>query len=142
MQSAQLSDVGSHSGAGAGDDENASTRSYFFGTSTVMVSRIQGMINNSYFAEGMCHEPREETMSEPQPDEAMVFEEFFAAGLRMPLHPIFSDILLNFWVQIHHLTPNAIVQLLKYIYAMTSFGGAPLLMVSPKDVSYTTNQGR
>jgi hypothetical protein len=52
-----------------------------------------------------------------------VFEEFFTIGLRMPLHPVLSDILLKFQVQLHQLTPNAIVQLSKYIWAVASFGG-------------------
>jgi hypothetical protein len=83
MESPPLSDVGSHRGAGAGEDESSRTRSYFFGPSTVTVSHIRGMIDTGYFAEGMSHEPREETMLEPQPDEAVVFEEFFTTGLRM-----------------------------------------------------------
>jgi hypothetical protein len=57
--------------------------------------------------------------------EAVVFEEFFSAGLRMPPHPMLADILLKFQVQIHQLTPNAIVQLSKYNWAAPSFGGIP-----------------
>jgi hypothetical protein len=55
----------------------------------------------------------------------MVFEEFFTAGLWMPPHPVLSNILLKFCEHIHQLIPNATVQLLKYIWAVTSFGGAP-----------------
>jgi hypothetical protein len=62
---------------------------------------------------------------EPNADEAVVFEEFFTGGLRMPPHPVLANILLKFQVQIHQLTPNVIVQLSKYIWAVTSFGGAP-----------------
>jgi hypothetical protein len=90
-----------------------------------MVNRIRGMIDNGYFTEGMGREPGEETVLEPQFDEAMMFEEFVTAGLRMPLHPVLSDILLKFQVQLHQLTPNVIVQLLKYIWAVVSFGGIP-----------------
>jgi hypothetical protein len=43
----------------------------------------------------------------------------------MPLHPVLSDILLKFQVQIHQLTPNAIIQLLNYIWAVASFRGVP-----------------
>jgi hypothetical protein len=41
----------------------------------------------------------------------------------MPPHLVLADILLKFQVQIHQVTPNAIVQLSKYIWAVTSFGG-------------------
>jgi hypothetical protein len=73
------------------------------------------MIDNGYFGE--------ETVPEPHEDEAMLFEEFCTARLRMPPHPVLTDILLKYQIQIHHITPNAIVQLLKYIWAVTSFGG-------------------
>jgi hypothetical protein len=83
------------------------------------------MIDNGYFVDGMGHEPREETMPEPHVDEAVLFEEFFTASLRMPPHPVLAAILLKYQIQIHQLTPNAIVQLSKYIWVVTSFGGAP-----------------
>jgi hypothetical protein len=41
-------------------------------------------------------------------DEAVIYEDFFIAGLRMPLHPALADILLHFQVwssvnaQCHH----------------------------------------
>jgi hypothetical protein len=55
----------------------------------------------------------------------MVFEEFFSAGLRMPQHPVLPDILLKFQVELHQVTPNAMVQLSKYIWAVMSFKGVP-----------------
>jgi hypothetical protein len=54
------------------------------------------MIDNRYFAEGMGCEPREETILEPYPNEAVVFEEFFNASLRMPPHHVLADIYGNF----------------------------------------------
>jgi hypothetical protein len=86
-------------------------------------SGVGGMIDSHYFAEGMGHELRDEAILEPHPDEAVVFEEFFNAGLRMPPHPMLDNILLKFQVQIHQLTPNAIIQLSKYIWAVVSFRG-------------------
>jgi hypothetical protein len=91
----------------------------------VTVSQICRMVDDGCFADGMGHEPGEETMSEPQDDEAMVFEEFFTAGLRMPPHPMLADILLKYQIYVHQLTLNTIVQLSKYVWAVTSFGGVP-----------------
>jgi hypothetical protein len=45
---------------------------------------------------------------EPDNDEAVVYEDFFIAGLRMPPHLALPDILLHFQAQLHQLTPNAI----------------------------------
>jgi hypothetical protein len=122
-ESVQLSDAGSHSGAGDEVDKGSCTQSYFFRLSTVAVSRIHGMINRGYFAEGMAHELGEETIPEPNSDKAVFYEEFFSASLRMPSHPVLADILLKLQLQIHQLTPNVIVQLSKYIWAVTSFEG-------------------
>jgi hypothetical protein len=38
---------------------------------------------------------------------------------------VLADILLKFQVQLHQLTPNAMVQLSKYIWAVMSFKGVP-----------------
>jgi hypothetical protein len=54
------------------------------------------MVHNGYFVDGMGREPSEETISDPQAEEAVVFEEFFTTGLRMPPHPVLPDILLKF----------------------------------------------
>jgi hypothetical protein len=54
-----------------------------------------------------------------------MFEEFFAVGLWMPPHPVLTDILVKFHVQIHQLMPNAFAQFSKYFWAVMSFGGKP-----------------
>jgi hypothetical protein len=82
-------------------DPRELARSYDFGSSSVTVGRIQQLESLGYFAEGSTHEPGEETIPEPNTDEAVVFEEFFVVGLRMPPHPVFTEILLKFQVQLH-----------------------------------------
>jgi hypothetical protein len=75
--SARPSDTGSYSDGGDARVESSHSESFYFGPSTMIVSRIHGMINNGYFADGMGHEPGEETVPEPHADEAVLFEEFF-----------------------------------------------------------------
>jgi hypothetical protein len=48
------------------------------------------------FQRWSAREPGDETVPEPNPDEVVVFEEFFAAGLQMPPHPVFTEILLKY----------------------------------------------
>jgi hypothetical protein len=62
---------------------------------------------------------------EPDDDEAVVYEDFFVASLRMPPHPALGDILLHFQVQLHQLVPNVMAQLSKYFWVIGSFGGVP-----------------
>jgi hypothetical protein len=51
-----------------------------------------------YFIEASTREPGEETIPEPADDEAVMFNEFFAVGLRMPPHPALTEILLKYQV--------------------------------------------
>jgi hypothetical protein len=95
-------------------DPRESMQSYDFGPSTVTIGRIRQLEALGYFAEGSARELGEEVIPEPVADEAVMFEEFFAAGLRMPPHPVLTDILVKFHVQIHQLLPNAFAQFSKY----------------------------
>jgi hypothetical protein len=58
-------------------------------------------------------------------DEAVVYDDFFVAGLLMPPHLALADILLHFQARLHQLIPNAIAQLSKYFWAVGSFGCVP-----------------
>jgi hypothetical protein len=83
------------------------------------------MVEKGYFPKGGAHAPGAETVPEPDNDEVIVYEDFFIAGLRMPPHPAQADILLQFQAQLHHLTPNAIAQLLKHFLEIGNFGRVP-----------------
>jgi hypothetical protein len=107
-------------GEGASDDENSQ---HYFGSSTITICKIKEMVEKGYFMEGEAHAPGTEMVPEPDSNEAVVYEDFFVAGLRMPPHPALADILVKFQAQLHQLTPNAIAQPSKYFWAVGSFGG-------------------
>jgi hypothetical protein len=44
------------------------------------------MMEKGYFAEGETRAPGAKTVPEPNSDEAVMYEEFFVAGLCMPPH--------------------------------------------------------
>jgi hypothetical protein len=52
----------------------------------------------------------------------VVFKSFFRAGLRFPLNEMIGVVLKNFEIYIHQLTPNAIVRLSVFIWALSSQG--------------------
>jgi hypothetical protein len=62
-----------------------------------------------------------------------VFEAFFVAGLRLPAHHFVAEVLQKFDVQVHQLTPNAVVALAKYVWAVTSYVGQPSVEVFAKN---------
>jgi hypothetical protein len=55
----------------------------------------------------------------------VVFRSFFRAGLRFPLNEMIEEVLENFEIYLHQLTPNAIVRLSVFIWALQSQGIDP-----------------
>jgi hypothetical protein len=62
----------------------------------------------------------EEVIPEPREDEVIIFKSFFRAGLRFPLNDMIGEVLKNFEIYLHQLTPNAIVRLSVFIWALRS----------------------
>jgi hypothetical protein len=102
-----------------------------FGVSRMSSVRVQDMQRLGYFGGGVARVPGTEEVPEPE-GELVVFEAFFAAGLRLPAHRFVGEVLRRFNVQIHQLTPNAVVALSKYVWATTSYGGQPSVEVFAK----------
>jgi hypothetical protein len=76
--------------------------SYDFGLSTIMRTHIGSLESyKCFFLKGYDQPPGSESVLNPQPDEVVVFEDFFAAGLLMPPHLVLVDILRKFLVQLH-----------------------------------------
>jgi hypothetical protein len=67
----------------------------------------------------------EETTPTPKDDEVVVFKSFFRAGLRFPLNEMIGEVLDNCEIYLHQLTPNAIVRLSIFIWALRSQGMDP-----------------
>jgi hypothetical protein len=100
-----------------------------FEKSTVAEADMTMMMKLGYFREaekGLVRFGGEETILKPEDDEVVVFKSFFKAGLRFPLHGMIAEVLEKFGIYLHQLTPNAIVRLSVYIWALRSQGVAPL----------------
>jgi hypothetical protein len=102
-----------------------------FGVLRMSSVRVQDMQQLGYFGGGVARVPGTEEVPEPE-GELVVFEAFFAAGLRLPAHRFVGEVLRRFNVQVHQLTPNAMVALAKYVWATTSYGGQPSVDVFAK----------
>jgi hypothetical protein len=100
--------------------------SYDFGKSGVTMACIASLESFAhYFLKGYGRAPGAETILDPHENEAVVFEDFFAVGLHIPPHPVLLDILRRFRVQLHQLTPNAIIQISKFIWVVASCRSHP-----------------
>jgi hypothetical protein len=103
-----------------------------FGVSRISSARVQDMQELGYFGSGVGRVPGAEEIPEPE-GELVVFEACFTAGLRLPAHRFVAEVLQRYEVQIHQLTPNAVVALAKYVWAVTSYGGQPSVEVFAKN---------
>jgi hypothetical protein len=81
-----------------------------FGVSRISSVRVQDLQQLGYFGSRVGRVPGAEEVPE-----LVVFEAFFAAGLRLPTHRFVAEVLRKFEVHVHQLTPNAVVALAKYV---------------------------
>ena len=86
---------------------------------------IQSLEEEGCFLEGKCCLPRGEVVPLPEVDEVIMFKDFFAYGLQIPLIYFLRLVLETFKVQLHHLTPNGILTLSKFCYACETYGALP-----------------
>jgi hypothetical protein len=94
-----------------------------FGKSIVTADDMVMMKKLGYFREAeskLVWFAGEEVVPQLREDEVVVFKSFFRAGLRFPLHEMIGEVLNNFEIYLHQLTPNAIVRLSVYIWALRS----------------------
>jgi hypothetical protein len=92
-----------------------------FGTSTISEGDMPKLMNLGYFSEAKKELVRfggEEITPKPGKDEIVVFKSFFKVGLRFPLNGMIADVLKKFGIYLHQLTPNAIIRLSVYIWAL------------------------
>jgi hypothetical protein len=96
-----------------------------FTKSTVKAEGLVLMKKLGYFEENddeLVRFTRKEVILEPRDDEVVVFKSFFRACLRFPLYEMIGEVLKKFEIYLHQLTPNAIVRLSVYIWALRSQG--------------------
>jgi hypothetical protein len=67
----------------------------------------------------------ERTVPTPEDNEVVIFRSFFKAGLRFPLNRFVVEVLKIYQVYLHQLTPEAIIRMGIFVWAMKSQGLEP-----------------
>jgi hypothetical protein len=67
----------------------------------------------------------ERTVPTPEDNEVVMFRSFFKAGLRFPLNRFVVEVLKIYQVYLHQLTPEAIIRMGIFVWAMKSQGLEP-----------------
>jgi hypothetical protein len=68
---------------------------------------------------------RERTVPTPEENEVVIFRSFFKAGLRFPLNRFVVEVLKIYQVYLHQLTPEAIIRMGIFVWAVRSQGLEP-----------------
>lgn len=101
---------------------------FYLGRSKVTHNLIQEYVNKDYLrplTPSSFRPPGDEVIPKPKPYEAVVFRDYFVAGLDFPLENFASEVLQRFKIQLHQLTPNAFARLSVFAMAMKMLGHAP-----------------
>jgi hypothetical protein len=106
-----------------GNPAGAKARTCYTGRSLMTQADLDALRLEGCFEPGICRLPGKETTSKPRKNESVVFQDFFIAGLRLPVSKRFADILVAYSIQIHQLTPNSIPQVLTFLWACRTFAG-------------------
>jgi hypothetical protein len=99
-----------------------------FGKSTVSEADMPMMIKLGYFGEAekkLIRFAGEEITPTSENDEVVVFKSFYREGLRFPLNEMIGEALNNYKIYLHQLTPNTIVRLSVFIWALRNQGVDP-----------------
>lgn len=118
-KTAKLIDDASAS-AKAGSTAEAVT--FDFGPSRVTEEDLDTWAKCSWFARVDARVSKGETVPKPEPDEVIVFREFFLAGLRFPVASFVLRVLKRFWIRFHQLNPSCFTKLSAFVWACKSQG--------------------
>jgi hypothetical protein len=96
-----------------------------FGKSTVKQGQIE-MMKGKYFHDvSIVRVGGESIVPLPEANEVVVFKSFMKAGLRFPLHKMLVDVLKTFLIFLHQLTPEVLIIVGVFIWAMRNQGLEP-----------------
>jgi hypothetical protein len=112
------------------ENENAEDRPcrpshVVFGKSTIKQGHIESMKGKYFHDVSIVRAGGEDTVPQPESDEVVVFRSFMKAGLRFLLHKMIVDVLKTFEIYLHQITPEALIRVGVFIWAMRSQGLEP-----------------
>jgi hypothetical protein len=97
-----------------------------FGKSTIKQGHLDNM-SGRYFRNMsiVWADDGERTVPTPEENEVVIFQSFFKAGLRFPLSKFVVEVLKIYQVYLHQITPEAIIRMGIFVWAVRSQGFEP-----------------
>jgi hypothetical protein len=96
-----------------------------FGKSTIKQGQIEAMRGRYFRDISIVRAGVENNVPLHEADEVIIFRSFMKAGLRFPLDKMLVEVLKTFEIYLHQLTPEAIVKIRIFIWAMRRQGLEP-----------------
>jgi hypothetical protein len=96
-----------------------------FGRSTIKQSQIDAMKGRYFRDISIVRAGGNSNAPLPKANEVVVYRSFMKAGLRFPLDKFLVEVLKTFEILLHQLTPEAIIRMGIFIWAMKSQGLEP-----------------
>jgi hypothetical protein len=91
-----------------------------FGKSTIKQGQIEAMKGKYFHDISIVRAGGENIVPLPEANEVVVFKGFMKAGLCFPLHKMLVEVLKAFEIYFHQLTPEALIKVGGFIWAMRS----------------------
>lgn len=109
-----------------------------FGKSIIKGGHIRVLTNNQYISNAdLVRLGGENTTPMLREEDVVIFQSFLKVGLWFLLLKMVVGVLKRFNIYLHHLTPNAIMRLMVFIWAVQSEGIEPMQNASIRSMSYT-----
>jgi hypothetical protein len=96
-----------------------------FRKSIIKQGQIDAMRGRYFYDISIVRAGGDNNVPVPEGDEVVAFRSFMKAGLRFPLDKILVEVLKTFEIFLHQLTPEAIIKIWIYFWAMWSQGLEP-----------------
>jgi hypothetical protein len=111
-----------------------------FGRSTVKQGQIEAMKGRYFRDISIVRAGGENIVPLLEANEVVVFKSFMKAGLRFPLHKMLVEVLKTFEIYLHQLTPEPLIKVGVFIWAIRSQGLEPVVrcFCNIHELSYQT----
>jgi hypothetical protein len=93
-----------------------------FGKSTIKQSQIDAMKGRYFHDISIVTAGGDNNTPVPEADEVVVYRSFMKVGLLLPLDKFLVEVLKTFEIYLHQITPEAIIRMGIFIWAMRSQG--------------------
>jgi hypothetical protein len=96
-----------------------------FGKSSIKQSHLENMRGRYFRDMSIVRDGGDNNVPAPEENEVVIYRSFFKAGLKFPLSRFVVEVLKTYQIFLHQLTPEAIIRMGVFVWAVRSQGIEP-----------------